>query len=190
MDLISIIIIGIGLSMDCFAVAISKGVCVQKMDWKMTIRMAFLFGLFQAVMPLIGFYAGIGFSDFIKTFDHWLALGLLSIIGGKMILEGLKTQDCDCDCDSEPNPFRWKTLLTLSLATSIDALATGIVFVPYPDYIWKAVVVIGSISFLFASLGMKIGVSFGKRFNFKVEIFGGIILIAIGLKIVIEHLFY
>jgi manganese efflux pump family protein len=176
--------------MDCFAVSISKGVCTRKMNWEMTIRMAFLFGLFQAMMPLIGFYAGIGFSEFIKTFDHWLAFGLLSIIGGKMILEGFKAQDCDCDCDTEPNPFRWKTLLSLALATSIDALATGIVFVPYPDYIWQSVAVIGSISFLFACIGMKIGVSFGKRFNIKVEVLGGIILIGIGLKILIEHLYF
>jgi manganese efflux pump family protein len=193
MDFISISIIGIGLAMDCFAVSISKGICAKKFNLSKTLRMAFLFGLFQAIMPLIGFYAGIGFSEFIKTFDHWVAFGLLSIIGIKMIVEGLKLEDCNCDedckCKKDPDPFRWKILLSLALATSIDALATGVVFVPYPNYIWKAIAIIGSISFTFACLGMVIGIVFGKRFTFKVEILGGVILVLIGTKILIEHLF-
>lgn len=178
--------------MDCFAVSISKGICVKKLNFAMSLRMALLFGIFQALMPLIGFFAGISFSEIIKTFDHWLAFGLLTIIGLKMLFEGLSPSDCNCDeeceCQKEPDPFKWKSLFSLALATSIDALATGVVFVPYPNYIWKAVAIIGSISFVFACVGMLIGVSFGKRFNFKVEIIGGIILIGIGIKILIEHL--
>lgn len=185
MDLLSIIIIGIGLSMDCFAVSISKGIHAKKYYFQMTLRMAFMFGLFQAVMPLIGYAAGSGFAVYMKTIDHWLAFGLLTGIGAKMIFEGSKT--IDPDNDETPNPFKWSTILTLALATSIDAFATGLVFVPFPQFIFKAVLIIGIISFLFTLLGMYVGVHFGKRFNVKVEVIGGCILIFIGLKILIEH---
>jgi len=186
MDILSIIIIAIGLAMDCFAVSISKGIHVQKFYWGMTLRMAVLFGLFQALMPLIGYLFGIGFAGYMKAFDHWIAFGLLTLIGGKMVIEGLKPHDPDSD--ETPNPFKWSLLLSLSLATSIDALATGIVLIPYPGAIWEAIAIIGFISFLFTLTGMYIGVHFGKRFHFKVEILGGVILIGIGLKILIEHL--
>jgi len=186
MDILSIIIIAIGLAMDCFAVSISKGIHVQKFYWGMTLRMAVLFGLFQALMPLIGYLFGIGFAGYMKAFDHWIAFGLLTLIGGKMVIEGLKPHDPDSD--ETPNPFKWSLLLSLALATSIDALATGIVLIPYPGAIWEAIAIIGFISFLFTLTGMYIGVHFGKRFHFKVEILGGVILIGIGLKILIEHL--
>jgi len=152
----------------------------------MTLRMAVLFGLFQALMPLIGYLFGIGFAGYMKAFDHWIAFGLLTLIGGKMVIEGLKPHDPDSDETS--NPFKWSLLLSLALATSIDALATGIVLIPYPGAIWEAIAIIGFISFLFTLTGMYIGVHFGKRFHFKVEILGGVILIGIGLKILIEHL--
>ena len=152
----------------------------------MTLRMAVLFGLFQALMPLIGYLFGIGFAGYMKAFDHWIAFGLLTLIGGKMVIEGLKPHDPDSD--ETPNPFKWSFLLSLALATSIDALATGIVLIPYPGAIWEAIAIIGFISFLFTLTGMYIGVHFGKRFHFKVEILGGVILIGIGLKILIEHL--
>ena len=186
MDILSIIIIGIGLAMDCFAVSISKGICVIKFPWGPTFRMAFLFGLFQGLMPLIGYVAGIAFARQITSIDHWVALILLSLIGGKMVIEGIKSHDPDCSI--EKNPFHWMTLLSLALATSIDALATGIVFVPYPHLIWIAIAIIGFISFCFTFIGVFIGVHFGKRFHIKVEIWGGIILIGIGLKILIEHI--
>jgi len=186
MDILSIIIIGIGLAMDCFAVAISKGICVRKFPFWLTFRMAFLFGLFQAIMPLIGYAAGIGFARQIISINNWVAFILLSLIGGKMVVEGIKSKDPDCSI--EKNPFKWITLLTLALATSIDALATGIVLVPYPHLIAVAVAIIGIISFIFTFIGIFIGVHFGKRFHIKVEILGGVILIGIGLKILIEHL--
>ena len=187
MDLLSVIIIGIGLSMDCFAVSISKGICISKFSFLKTLRMAFLFGLFQAIMPLIAFALGIGFATEIISYDHWIAFLLLSLIGGKMVYEGFITQDPDCSI--EKDPFRWLTLLPLALATSIDALATGIVFIPFPQLIWKAVATIGLISFLFTFLGMFIGIHFGKRFNLKVEVIGGFILIGIGIKILMEHFY-
>lgn len=186
MDLLSIIIIGIGLAMDCFAVSISKGIYVKKFFFWFTLRMALLFGLFQATMPLIGYAAGAGFAEYMKSFDHWIAFGLLSIMGGKMIIEGIKTPVDECGKAS--NPFKWTSLIALAFATSIDALATGIVFVPFPHLIWKAVAIIGSISLIFTFIGMSVGVHFGKRFHLKVEIIGGIILVGIGIKILLEHL--
>jgi len=187
MDILSIIIIGIGLAMDCFAVSISKGICAKKLFFWLTIRMALLFGLFQALMPLIGFAAGISFAKQIISFDHWVAFVLLALVGGKMVVEGFKTPDPECT--QIANPFKWVSLLSLAFATSIDALATGIVFVPYPRFIWIAIAIIGGISFLFTIMGMLIGIYFGKRFHLKVEVIGGFILIGIGCKIVIEHIF-
>ncbi|HEY5508475.1 MAG TPA: manganese efflux pump MntP family protein [Paludibacter sp.] len=187
MDILSIIIIGIGLAMDCFAVSISKGIYTKKYFFGLTFRMALLFGLFQAAMPLIGYAAGISFVKLMTSYDHWLAFGLLSIIGVKMVVEGLKIVDPESNKVS--NPFNWISLISLAFATSIDALATGIVFVPYPELIWKAVAVIGIISFLFTIIGMYIGVHFGKRFHVKVEAIGGFILIGIGFRILIQHLY-
>jgi len=186
MDYLSIIIIGIGLSMDCFAVSISKGILAKKLFFWLTFRMALLFGLSQAIMPLIGYQLGAGYAGYMKSIDHWVAFGLLSLIGGKMVIEGFKINDPETDKTS--NPFAWASLLSLALATSIDAFATGIVFIPYHALIWKAIAIIGLTSFIFTFLGMYIGVHFGKRFHIKVEMIGGFILIGIGLKILVEHL--
>lgn len=186
MDILSIIIIGIGLAMDCFAVSISKGVCLKKFKLKKVLRMALLFGLFQGLMPLIGYLGGQTFSGLINSFDHWIAFGLLGIIGGKMFIEGLKPIDPHCEINV--NPFKWKTLITLAFATSIDALATGIVFVPFPDKIEIAIISIGIISFLFSILGVYLGVHFRNKIKINVELLGGIILIGIGLKVLLEHL--
>ena len=186
MDILSIIIIGIGLAMDCFAVSISKGVCLKKFKLKKALRMAFLFGLFQGIMPLVGYFGGRSFAQLISNFDHWIAFTLLGAIGAKMFIEGLKPIDPHCETDH--NSFKWKTLITLAFATSIDALATGIVFVPFPDKVWIAVTSIGLISFLFSITGVYLGVHFRQRIKINVEILGGIILIGIGLKILMEHL--
>ncbi len=186
MDLLSIIIIGIGLAMDCFAVSISKGMCLKKFKFKKAFRMALLFGLFQGIMPLIGYFGGHAFATLLSSFDHWIAFVLLGIIGGKMFIEGLKP--IDPHCDITPNPFKWRTLITLAFATSIDALATGVIFVPFPGKIWIAVANIGIISFIFSLIGVQIGVHFKRKLKFNVEIIGGLILIGIGLKILIEHI--
>ena len=187
MDFISILIISIGLAMDCFAVSISKGICTGRFSFVNTLKMALLFGFFQGLMPLIGFFTGKTFIHELSTYDHWVAFALLGIIGGKMLVEGLKP--VDPTCETTTNPFKFSTLISLAFATSIDALATGIVFVPFPEKIYYAVSIIGVVSFLFSFLGMAIGIHFGRRFKFNVEILGGIILIGIGTKILIEHLF-
>lgn len=186
MDIFSIIIIGIGLAMDCLAVSVSKGICAKKLYLWPTLTIASLFGIFQAGMPLIGYFAGLNFMKIIKSSDHWVAFGLLTLIGGKMMIEGMKKKDAECQ--SEANPFHFLKLISLALATSIDALATGIIFVPYPDMIWKGVIIIGMISFILSILGMLIGSRFGNSFHLRVEVAGGIILIAIGFKILLEHL--
>ena len=188
MNLSTIIIIGIGLAMDCFAVSTSKGICAKKFKWKYAFRMALLFGFFQGMMPLISFSAGYSYASDIRAFDHWIAFGLLALIGIKMLYEGF-TQPVDPDCRLVKHPFRWKTLITLAFATSIDALATGVIFISQPEYIWQAVGLIGIISFIFSIFGFWLGVRFRKRFNFNVEVLGGLILIGIGIKILLEHLY-
>lgn len=203
MDILSIIIIAIGLAMDCFAVSITKGVCVKKFFLSYSLKMAIMFGLFQGIMPLIGYFAGISFAESISRFDHWIAFGLLLFIGGKMFIESIKIEDTkeqtsDCDCVNGnaqhsaivAAQFSWKIIFALAIATSIDALATGLIFVPFPDLIWLSVSIIGIVSFLFSLVGMLIGVTFGKRFKVNVNMIGGIILVAIGTKILIEHLFF
>ncbi len=187
MDILSIIIIGIGLAMDCFAVSIGKGICLKKFQFGNVLRMAFLFGFFQAAMPLIGYFAGYTFAREFITYDHWIAFVLLEIIGIKMFVEGLKP--IDPQCNIIPHPFNWKTLLVLAVATSIDALATGIVFVPFPDKIWFAIISIGTISFILTFIGVFLGIRFRKRIRVNVEFFGGLILILIGIKILVEHIY-
>ncbi len=188
MDILSIIIIGIGLAMDCFAVSISKGICLKRIKWSKVLRMAFLFGFFQGFMPLIGFLGGLTFSAFISASDHWIAFILLGFIGIKMFIEGLKPINPNCELPQ--HPFRWKNLILLAIATSIDALATGIIFVPFPDKIWLGAIIIGFISFVFSIIGVYAGLRFRKKFRFNVEIIGGIILFGLGTKILLEHLLF
>lgn len=183
--------------MDCFAVSISKGVCSKKFYTNYALRMALLFGLFQGAMPLIGYFIGTNFAEIISRFDHWLAFGLLGLIGGKMILEGIGKKDKEeCDCvngggiETIKEMFKWKTVIALAIATSIDALATGLIFVPYPNFIWIATAIIALVSLLFSLFGMVIGVNFGNRFKINVNVIGGLILIVIGSKILLEHLFF
>lgn len=187
MDIFSIILIAIGLAMDCFAVSITKGITSRKGQWGKALLMALLFGLFQGGMPLIGFCAGVAFTEQIAHYDHWIALVLLGLIGGKMVWESLHEKDEESD--KETDELSFETLVLLAIATSIDALATGIIFVPMPEIIWLAVGVIALVSLIFSIVGYMIGVVCGKRFRFNVELLGGIILIAIGLKIFIEHMF-
>jgi len=186
MDLLNIFFISVGLAMDCFAVSVGKGICAKKFKWKYVFRIAFLFGLFQGVMPLISFFAGSGFSNIIKDYDHWIAFILLLIIGLKMLIEGFKPINPDCERDK--HPFRWKNLIILSIATSIDALATGVIFIPFPQQIWLVTGLIGITSFLFSFAGVLIGLKFHRHMKFNVEILGGVILIGIGTKILVEHL--
>ncbi len=191
MGILSIFIIAIGLSMDSFAICIGKGMCRQRfLAWR-AFKIALVFGLFQALMPLVGYALGIGFSSWIQQFDHWLAFVILAILGIKMIYECFlpgKKDDCpDCSC-KDIDVIDWKNVLTLSFATSIDAAATGLIFASYPGTILQAIGVIGVTCFLFSFGGMFLGFRLRKRVTFCVEAVGGFILIAIGLKILLEHL--
>lgn len=182
MDLLSICLIAVGLAMDCFAVSVSQGICVNQWNPKILL-MALLFGLFQGGMPLIGYYAGSLFASFFSRFAPWIALALLVYIGGKMIWESFHKQEEEI---CHRSPWDIKHLLVLAVATSIDALATGVIFIPVPQSLWLGISIIALVSFLFALLGYGIGVQVGKRFTLNVEMIGGIILIIIGLKIFIE----
>ena len=190
MSLIEIIFIAIGLAMDCFAVSTASSICYGRYNWPKIVRMALFFGLFQGGMPLIGWGLGIGFAKYICAIDHWLALGILGYLGGKMIYESFKDEGEEeemCDAKSPYGSLRMVTIL--AIATSIDALATGLIFVPIGNRIFSASGIIAIVSFLFTFVGCVFGVTFGKRIKFNVEAIGGIILIGIGLKIFIEHMF-
>lgn len=189
MHILDILLIAVGLAMDCFAVSVAAGIVLKTFQLKPIFRIALLFGLFQAVMPVIGWLVGISFKSYIELYDHWIALLILSVLGIKMIREALAPQDEAC-CNKSINPFLWSSVLVLAVATSIDALATGIVFVSFPTQILvQGSFIIGLVSFVFSLAGNYIGVYFGKRFTFRIEIVGGIILLLIGLKIFIEHMY-
>ncbi|SCM56928.1 putative manganese efflux pump MntP {ECO:0000255/HAMAP-Rule:MF_01521} [Petrimonas mucosa] len=184
-------LIAIGLAMDSFAVCIGKGMCRRHFyPWR-SARIALVFGLFQGLMPFAGYALGISFATWIQDYDHWVAFFILFVIGVKMISEGFVAgsgEEClGCDCQ-EDMTINWRKVVVLAFATSIDAMAIGLVFVSYPGTIMRATVTIALVTLLFAFSGMFIGVRFGRRFRFNVEILGGFILMAIGTKILLEHL--
>lgn len=177
MDLLSIILIAIGLAMDCFAVSIAHGLGMKR--WcGMALVMALCFGLFQGGMPLIGYLAGTLFADFFSRFAPWIALALLAFLGGKMIWESAHEDD-----DEACTTMGLGHIIVMSVATSIDALATGVIFIPVPEVLWLGIGIIALVSFLFALAGYLIGVYVGTKFRLNVELIGGLILIGIGLKI-------
>ncbi|MPM10996.1 putative manganese efflux pump MntP [bioreactor metagenome] len=184
-------IIAIGLAMDSFAVCVGKGMCRQRFYLWRSIKVAAVFGLFQGLMPFVGYGLGISFASWIQLFDHWFASFILSAIGIKMIYESFTAKpqgECvGCDCQEDIS-IDWKKVAMLAFATSIDAMATGLVFVSYPGTILTATITIGLVTLFFAFLGMFIGVRFGRRLRFNIEMLGGIILIAIGVKILLQHL--
>lgn len=185
MDFLSIFIISVGLAMDCFAVSISRSIGAKRFAWKRVLLMAGLFGLFQGGMPLIAYFAGAAFTEQITRLDHLIALVLLGFIGGKMVWESMHHKEKE---EEDPKHVNIKTLLLLAVATSVDALATGVIFVPFPDIVYGAVVLIGAVSLFFSLLGGYIGYRVGKHFTLNVELIGGLILIGIGIKIFIAHL--
>lgn len=190
MDIYSIFFIAVGLAMDSFAVCVGKGMCSQRFIAWRSLKIALVFGIFQGVMPLVGFALGIGFSAWIERIDHWMAFVILGFLGGKMIYEGFTTKPPkETDENNYPNnsDINWKNVITLSFATSIDAMATGLIFVSTPNVLFLAVGTIGVVCAVFTFVGIWLGVRCGKRFRFNAELLGGIILIAIGLKILIEH---
>jgi len=184
MGIWELLLIAIGLSMDAFAVAICKGLSIQKMSYKHAAVTGCFFGGFQAFMPLIGYLLGTQFKDYITSIDHWIALTLLSIIGINMIRESRNDH-----CENVGTSFSLKNMMVLSLATSIDALAIGVTFAFLEVNILPAVSMIGITTFVFSFIGVKIGNVFGAKFKSKAEFTGGLILIAMGIKILFEHLF-
>ena len=187
MNLLELLIIAIGLSMDAFAVSIGKGLSVTKIKLSHALKVGLWFGGFQALMPLIGYLLGSTFADIVSAYDHWVAFVLLALIGGNMIKEAFEKDD-ECDCNKkEKNCFGFVTMLTLAVATSIDALAIGVTFAFFKVAIIPAIITIGITTFLFSVAGLKIGHIFGCKYKSHAELFGGVILILIGLKILLEH---
>ncbi|MFH1213466.1 MAG: manganese efflux pump MntP family protein [Candidatus Neomarinimicrobiota bacterium] len=184
MDLLSIILIAVGLAMDAFAVSITCGLTIQQPNrWKY-LKIPLAFGGFQALMPVIGWLAGQTLQKYIVNFDHWIAFGLLVYIGGHMIYEAITIKECTPESDPSGN----LVLLGLSIATSIDALAVGVTFAFLEMKIVIPVIIIGLITFGISLIGIIIGKRVGCYLGKKVEVFGGIVLIGIGLKILIGHL--
>jgi putative Mn2+ efflux pump MntP len=184
MDAATTVLLSLGLAADAFAVSISSGLAIKHMKVNKALKIALFFGTFQAMMPLIGWSAGLSFRFLIAPIDHWIAFGLLSFIGGKMIYESLQSEECA----KKFNPLDTGTLITLSVATSLDALAVGIGFAVLKTSIGPVVSAIGFITFLVVFAGVFIGHKCGNLFGNKIELIGGGILIAIGSKILLSHL--
>lgn len=183
MGAIEILLISIGLAMDAFAVSVCKGLAMKKMSWKKAIIIGLYFGTFQAVMPVIGYFLGTTFERFITNVDHWVAFILLVGIGINMVKEAF-----DKESENRNDNVDVKTMLALSIATSIDALAIGITFACLKIHIVMSVITIGLITFIISVIGVKIGNRFGDKYEKKAEIMGGVILILLGVKILLEHL--
>lgn len=184
MGIIEIFFIGVGLAMDAFAVSICKGLSMKKLNVKKMIIIGGYFGFFQALMPLIGYLLGTRFENLVTQIDHWIAFILLAIIGGNMIKEALGK-----DAESNNNDsVDFKEMIVLAIATSIDALAVGITFAFLKVDILKSIIIIGITTFIISMIGVVIGNRFGNKYEKKAELAGGIILIIIGLKILLEHL--
>lgn len=183
MTFLNIFLIAIALSFDAMAVSAVNGARHYRMSFKKAIQIAFFFGLFQLLMPLVGWVFGIGLEKIINKFDHWVAFLLLATIGVKMIFESFKSKD-----DKKNDIHNFKILLLLSLATSIDALVVGMTFGLLPVNIWFAVIVIGLTTFILSLGSIYIGKKCGETWSKKAEIAGGLILIIIGAKILIDHL--
>ena len=185
-------LLAIGLAMDCFAVSIASGIILKRTRWRPMLVMAFAFGLFQAIMPLIGWMCAKTFSHLIESIDHWIAFGILAFLGGRMIWESFKEEEC-CLLFT---PANLKVVLTMAVATSIDALAVGIsfAFLGIQDYsdILSPILIIGFVSFVLSLIGLIFGIQCGCGLarKLKAELWGGIILVIIGIKILIEHLFF
>jgi len=185
MNILTIIVIAIGLAMDAFAVSVATGATYKKSGSNHAFRMAFAFGGFQAIMPVAGWLAGLGLRDFIKDYDHWIVFVLLGLIGGKMIYESFKIKQVQKETDTLTSAV----ILILAVATSIDALAVGITFsFLLAGSLAVAVIIIGLITFVFSYAGFYIGKSFGHFFETGIEALGGLILLGIGFKILLEHL--
>ncbi len=183
MGIIELFLLAVGLAMDAFAVSVCKGLSMQKMSMKKALIIGLWFGGFQALMPFCGYLLGANFQQQIESIDHWIAFGLLAIIGGNMIWEALSKDEKEVDASVRP-----KDMLVLAVATSIDALAVGISLACIQVKILPAITFIGIITLLLSVVGVKIGTVFGTRYKMRAELAGGMILILLGLKILCQHL--
>jgi len=185
MEPLTLIGIAIGLAMDAFAVSIGVGLTLQQVSPRQTFRLSYHFGLFQALMPIIGWVAGRSLVEWIAPVDHWIAFGLLAAIGGKMIYEALTARGQE---SVRKDPTKGASLVILSIATSIDALAVGLSLALLGVGIWYPALVIGLVALVFTAVGLHLGKRFGALFGRRMEVLGGVVLIGIGLRILIEHL--
>lgn len=185
MDLIQAMVLAIGLSMDAFAVSICKGLSMKKADLKSSLICGGWFGSFQALMPAIGFFLGRMFAQAIESFDHWVAFALLGYIGVNMLRDAFSKEDC---CQENSADLSLKTMFVMAVATSVDAMAAGISLAMDSAPLVLNVVCIGVVTFLMSAAGVKIGNVFGSRFEKKAQFLGGVILVLLGLKILLEHL--
>ena len=184
MEIGELIVLSLGLGMDAFAVSICKGLSMKKMNWKKALIIGLYFGGFQAIMPVLGYSLSKGFENFVTSIDHWIAFILLSIIGGKMVKDAFSPENSE-NCNEDVG---FKTMIVLAIATSIDALAVGITFAFLNVNLILAIALIGSITFFLSVIGTKVGNVFGARYENKAELLGGVILIFLGIKILLEHL--
>ncbi len=186
MNLLSLTLIGVGLSIDSLAASITTGACTKNIKLKHVLKVATFMAIFQGTMPLFGWLIGSSFKNIVEDYDHWVAFVLLLGIGGKLIYDGLKNKvETEVKTDVTKNTL----LVCMALATSIDAMILGIGFGIIDINIWLAMIVIGSITFLFSSIGVFVGEKLGNKINKGIEVSGGIFLICIGVKILIEHLY-
>ena len=184
MGIVELLFLAVGLAMDAFAVSVCKGLSAKEYRLRHSLTAGAYFGGFQAQMPLLGWLLGSQFESVIKSIDHWIAFGLLGLIGANMVREAFgKAEEVNAS-------FSPKAMLPLAVATSIDALAVGVTFALLDVNIWLAVALIGGVTFAISAAGVKVGNVFGARFQSKAELAGGIILILLGVKILIEHLFF
>ena len=186
MNFLTIFVIAVGLAMDAFAVSIASGAAYKQLKVRHTLRIALFFGGFQAFMPLIGALAGLSVKDYIADYDHWIAFVILAAVGGKMIYESFKITEAE----KNNSPSNILVLLALSVATSIDALAIGITLSLVAASIITAVIVIGLVTFVMSYIGVMIGKRFGHIFENKIEAIGGLVLIILGVKILLEHMVF
>lgn len=185
MTILELFILAVGLSMDAFAVAVCKGLAMENVTFKKASVVGLWFGGFQALMPLVGYFLGTQFQSVISSYDHWIAFILLLLIGVNMIREAIKEGDC---CDVESGSLAFKPMFMMAVATSIDALAVGVAFGSLRVNIIPAVCFIGATTFTLSFIGSKAGGVFGMKYKSKAELTGGIILILLGLKILLDHL--
>lgn len=187
MGIFAILLLAVSLAIDCFTVSVTSGIILRRIRWNTFLTMAFFFGFFQALMPLLGWLGASHFSHLIEAYDHWVAFGLLAFLGIRMIREHFKDSE-----EHSFDPTQLKVIITLAIATSIDALAVGIsfAFTGFKELqsLLLPLVAIGLASFVLSLAGSLIGIFFGKRFNLRMELFGGLVLIGIGVKILCEHL--